>query len=218
MVTITRLFTQARFQTRVMLTLVFIVTLQAIVSGSFTLHYIEVVLEERIGEQALQLSRVISTLPQIRQGLVKRDAKQIQAFAEAIRLETDARFIVVGDLDGIRFSHPIVERIGKKRVGGDNQRAIENGESYVSKAVGSLGPSMRGKSPIFDSNGSIIGVTSVGYMLDSIDDRVSGYQNSVILILITSLLASMLVGMAISRHFKKVLFGLEPEEIARLFE
>jgi two-component system CitB family sensor kinase len=130
MVTITRLFTQARFQTRVMLTLVFIVTLQAIVSGSFTLHYIEVVLEERIGEQALQLSRVISTLPQIRQGLVKRDAKQIQAFAEAIRLETDARFIVVGDLDGIRFSHPIVERIGKKRVGGDNRRAIENGESY----------------------------------------------------------------------------------------
>jgi two-component system CitB family sensor kinase len=218
MVTITRLFTQARFQTRVMLTLVFIVTLQAIVSGSFTLHYIEVVLEERIGEQALQLSRVISKLPQIRQGLVKRDAKQIQAFAEAIRLETDARFIVVGDLDGIRFSHPIVERIGKKRVGGDNQRAIENGESYVSKAVGSLGPSMRGKSPIFDSNGNIIGVTSVGYMLDSIDDRVSGYQNSVILILITSLLASMLVGMAISRHFKKVLFGLEPEEIARLFE
>ena len=154
-------------------------------------------LEERIGEQALQLSRVISTLPQIRQGLVKRDAKQIQAFAEAIRLETDARFIVVGDLDGIRFSHPIVERIGKKRVGGDNQRAIENGESYVSKAVGSLGPSMRGKSPIFDSNGNIIGVTSVGYMLDSIDDRVSGYQNSVILILITSLLASMLVGLAL---------------------
>jgi two-component system CitB family sensor kinase len=218
MVTITRLFTQARFQTRLMLTLVFIVLLQAIVSGSFTLHYIEVVLEERIGEQALQLSRVISSLPQIRQGLAERDAKQIQALAEAIRLETDARFIVVGDLEGIRFSHPIVERIGKKRVGGDNQRAIENGESYVSKAVGSLGPSMRGKSPIFDRNGNIIGVTSVGYMLDSIDARVSGYQHSVIFILITSLFVSMLVGMAISRHFKKVLFGLEPEEIARLFE
>jgi two-component system CitB family sensor kinase len=218
MVAITRLFTQARLQTRLMLTLVFIVLLQAVVSGSFTLHYIEVVLEERIGEQALQLSRVISSLPQIRQGLADRDAKKIQALAEAIRLETDARFIVVGDLEGIRFSHPIIERVGKKRVGGDNQRAIENGESYVSKAVGSLGPSMRGKSPIFDFNGKIIGVTSVGYMLDKIDARVSGYQSSVIFIVMTSLFFSMLVGMAISRHFKKVLFGLEPEEIAHLFE
>ena len=103
---ITNLFTQARLQTRLMLTLIFVVLLQAIISGSFTLHYIKVVLEDRIGDQALQLSRVVSALPQIRQGLLDRDVDQIQPLAEAIRQETDARFIVVGDLEGIRFSHP----------------------------------------------------------------------------------------------------------------
>jgi two-component system CitB family sensor kinase len=215
---ITNLFTQARLQTRLMLTLIFVVLLQAIISGSFTLHYIKVVLEDRIGDQALQLSRVVSALPQIRQGLLDHDVDQIQPLAEAIRQETDARFIVVGDLEGIRFSHPIVERIGKKRVGGDNQRAIDNKESYVSKAVGSLGPSMRGKSPILDDQGAVIGVTSVGYMLDSVGKTISGYQKSVIFIVIASLFVSVLVGMAISEHFKRVLFGLEPEEIARLFE
>ena len=218
MTAIIRLFTQARLQTRLMLTLIFVVLLQAIISGSFTLHYIEVILEERIGEQALQLSRVVSNLPEIRQGLVEHDVEQIQPLAESIRQQTDARFIVVGDIEGIRFSHPIVERIGKKRVGDDNQRAIEKGESYVSKAVGSLGPSMRGKSPIFDDSGNIIGVTSVGYMLDSVDSTITGYQKSVILIVIASLFFSMLMGMAISGHFKRILFGLEPEEIARLFE
>ena len=120
---ITSWFTQARLQTRIMLTLIFVVLLQATISGSFTLHYIKVVLENRIGEQALQLSRVVSALPQFRQGLIDRDVSQIQPLAEMIRQQTDARFIVIGDLDGIRFSHPIVERIGKKRVGGDNQRA-----------------------------------------------------------------------------------------------
>ena len=135
-----------------------------------------------------------------------------------IRQETDARFIVVGDLEGIRFSHPLVDRIGKKRVGGDNQRAIEKKESYVSKAVGSLGPSMRGKSPILDDQGEVIGVTSVGYMLDSVGEIISGYQKSVILIVFASLFVSVLVGMTISKHFKRILFGLEPEEIARLFE
>ena len=218
MTTITKLFSKARLTTRLMLTLIFVVLLQAIVSGGFTLHYIEVILEERIGDQALQLSQVVSNLPQIRQGLLERDSRQIQPLAESIRGKTDARFIVVGDLQGIRFSHPIADRIGKKRVGGDNQRAIDKGESYVSKAVGSLGPSMRGKSPVFDQDGNVIGVTSVGYMLDSIDGTISGYQNSVILVVIASLLFSMLVGLAISGHFKRILFGMEPEQIARLFE
>jgi len=201
-----------------MLALILVVLLQAIISGSFTLRYIEVILEQRIGDQALQLSRVVSSLPQIRQGLIDRNVDQIQSLAESIRSNTDARFIVIGDLDGIRFSHPIPERIGKKRVGGDNQRAIEKGESYVSKAVGSLGPSMRGKSPIFDDTGNVIGVTSVGYMLDSVDETIRGYQKSVIMIVVASLFLSVLVGMAISSHFKRILFGLEPEEIARLFE
>lgn len=218
MIKITSLFTQARLQTRIMLALILVVLLQAIISGSFTLRYIEVILEQRIGDQALQLSRVVSSLPQIRQGLIDRNVDQIQSLAESIRSNTDARFIVIGDLDGIRFSHPIPERIGKKRVGGDNQRAIEKGESYVSKAVGSLGPSMRGKSPIFDDTGKVIGVTSVGYMLDSVDETIRGYQKSVIMIVVASLFLSVLVGMAISSHFKRILFGLEPEEIARLFE
>jgi len=215
---ISNLFTQARLQTRIMLTLIFVVLLQATISGSFTLHYIKVVLEDRIGDQALQLSRVVSALPQVRQGLLDQDVKQIQPLAELIRQQTDARFIVVGDLEGIRYSHPITDRIGKKRVGGDNQRAIEEKESYVSKAVGSLGPSMRGKSPVLDEQNNVIGVTSVGYMLDSVGETISGYQTSVILIVITSLFISALVGMAISAHFKRILFGLEPEEIARLFE
>ncbi len=218
MTTFTKLFSKARLTTRLMLTFVFIVLLQAIVSGGFTLHYIEVILEQRIGEQALQLSRVVSNLPQIRQGLLDRDSRQIQPLAESIRAQTDARFIVVGDLQGIRYSHPIAERIGKQRVGGDNQRAIDKGESYVSKAVGSLGPSMRGKSPVFDHEGKVIGVTSVGYMLDSIDGTISGYQNVVILVVMASLIISMIVGLAISGHFKRILFGMEPEQIARLFE
>ncbi len=215
---ITQLFSKARLTTRLMSTLIFVVLLQAIVSGGFTLHYIEVILEERIGDQALQLSQVVSNLPQIRQGLLDHNSSQIQSLAESIRGQTDARFIVVGDLEGIRYSHPIADRIGKKRVGGDNQRAIDKGESYVSKAVGSLGPSMRGKSPVFDNTGKVIGVTSVGYMLDSIDGTISGYQKSVMLVVIASLLFSMLVGLVISGHFKRILFGMEPEQIARLFE
>ncbi len=201
-----------------MLAFAMVVLIQAAIYGAFTHGYIKFVLEERIGEQALQLSKVVSSLPQIRQGLSQQEVSEIQPLAELIRSQTDARFIVVGDREGIRFSHPIPERIGKKRVGGDNQRALVNAESYVSKAVGSLGPSMRGKSPVFDDQGEVIGVTSVGYMLDSVDHTILGYQKSVFMMVLASLVISIIVSVVVARYFKRILFGLEPEEIARLFE
>ncbi|MCP4078502.1 MAG: sensor histidine kinase [Gammaproteobacteria bacterium] len=207
-----------KLQTRLMLAFAFVVLIQAAITGGITHSYIQVILENRIGEQALQLSKVVSHLPQIRQGLQQRDVNQIQPLAELLRKQTDARFIVVGDENNIRFSHPIPERIGKKRVGGDNQRALESGESYISKAVGSLGPSIRGKSPVFDNEGNVIGVTSVGYMLDRVDQTIQGYQQSALLVVLISLIISIITGIIVTRYFKRVLFGLEPEEIASLYE
>jgi two-component system CitB family sensor kinase len=212
-----QVFSHLKLRTRLLLVLASIVLIQALISGSFTLHYIKLVLEERIGEQALQLSRLVSELPQIRQGLVREDPEMVQHFAELIRAQTTARFIVVGDRNGIRYSHPIPERIGKQRVGGDNQRALD-GESYVSRAVGSLGPSLRGKSPVLDAQGNVIGVTSVGYMLDSVEETIGLYQNSVLQIVLISLVISILLAIWISSYFKRVMFGLEPEEIAQMFE
>jgi two-component system, CitB family, sensor kinase len=205
-------------QTRLMLAFATVVLIQAAITGAITMRYIQVELEQRIGDQALQLSNIVSNLPQIRQGLAERNVDMVQPMAEQIRKNTDARFIVVGDRDGIRFSHPIPERIGKKRVGGDNARALEKGESYVSRAVGSLGPSIRGKSPVYDDKGQIIGVTSVGYMLDSVDKTIFSYQQSALTVVLISLLVSILTGVGVARYFKRILFGLEPEEIARLFE
>ncbi len=215
---LSRLSLRLKLQTRLMLAFAFVVLIQAAITGSITHSYIQVILENRIGEQALQLSKVVSNLPQIKQGLQQRDVNQIQPLAELLRKQTDARFIVVGDKNNIRFSHPLPERIGKKRVGGDNQRALESGESYISKAVGSLGPSIRGKSPVFDNEGNVIGVTSVGYMLDRVDQTIQGYQQSALLVVLISLIFSIITGVIVTRYFKKVLFGLEPEEIARLYE
>ncbi len=205
-------------QTLILFAFVFVVFIQAAITGSITHNYIQVILEERIGGQALELSKIVSSLPQIQKGLEEREVNQVQPLAELVRKQTEARFIVVGDRDGIRFSHPLPERIGQKRVGGDNQRALVKGESYVSKAVGSLGPSIRGKSPVVDNQGNIIGVTSVGYMLDSVGQTISGYQRSALWVVLISLLISIITGVIVSRYFKRILFGLEPEEIARLYE
>ena len=125
------------------------------------------ILNEYIGRVALNVSRSVSLSPIVSQGLIQLEPDGIQRYAESVREATGASFVVVGDYEGKRYSHPVPERIGKYMVGGDNERALVQGQSYVSIAVGTLGPSLRGKVPIFSSGGEILGVVSVGYLIET---------------------------------------------------
>ncbi len=49
------------------------------------------------------------------------------------------------------------------------QGALEKGESYFITGKGSMGMAMRAKTPIFDDDGKVIGVVSIGYPVSKID-------------------------------------------------
>ena len=139
------------------------------------------ILEEYIGRNALNVSKAVSLTTEIQQGLLKKNSSEIQQYAESVRKATGAKFVVVGDHEGKRYSHPVPERIGKFMVGGDNERALEGGEAYISKAVGTLGPSMRGKVPVFDDSAKVIGVVSVGYLQETVEEVTADYLQRILL-------------------------------------
>ena len=62
-------------------------------------------------------------------------------------------------------------------VGGDNGLVFK-GESVISESTGTLGPSLRGKAPIF-SQGEVIGVVSVGYLQTDIEKELSKIQKKI---------------------------------------
>ena len=128
-----------------------------------------------------------------------------------------AAFIVIGNEQGIRLVHPIDQRLGKPMRGGDNQKALVLGESYVSIAQGSLGISVRGKAAVKDENGQIIGVVSVGYLLDSLQDRIEPYLAFLILMALLVVGVNAVISNYASRRFQKAILGFEPEEIGRLY-
>ena len=175
------------------------------------------ILEEYIGRNALNVSKTVSLTTVVHEGLKNKNSTQIQIYAESVRKATGARFVVVGDHEGRRYSHPVPERIGKLMVGGDNPRALERGEAYVSKAVGTLGPSMRGKVPIFANSGKVIGVVSVGYLQETVESVTEGYLQRVLLWVFGLFLFGGIGTWLIARNVKQSIFGLEPVEIARLF-
>jgi CitB family two-component system sensor histidine kinase CitS len=176
-------------------------------------------IEENKGRLALELSKTVSFIPTIIQAFQTSDpSKTIQPIAEKIRKETGAEFVVIGNRDGTRYAHPIITKIGQKMKGGDNERALMHGEYYISKAEGSLGPSIRGKSPIFNDQGEIIGIVSVGFLLEDVQQQILNNITRVLIVSFFALLISLLGSMLLGRNIRRDTMGLEPYEIATLYK
>jgi two-component system CitB family sensor kinase len=194
-----------------------LILFMVIVFGAY--HYSNLVknIQEQIGKQALSVAHTVAEIPEIKEAFTKKEPAQfIQPITEQIRKKTGAEYIVVGNKQGIRYSHPYVERIGKHMVGGDNAPALEQGKSYISKAVGSLGSSLRGKVPIRNSQGEVIGVVSVGFLTRDINQLIETNFRDIIFILLLFFLIGTFGSFFIARYIKALIFGLEPSEISTL--
>ncbi|MBQ1161094.1 sensor histidine kinase [Streptomyces sp. A73] len=93
----------------------------------------------------------------------------VQRLAERIRHATGASYIVVLDTRGIRWSHAEPRRIGH-RVSTDPGPALAGREVHHIDE-GTLGRSARGKVPLHDERGKVVGAVSVGIAYDSVRDR-----------------------------------------------
>ncbi|MGM1031171.1 MAG: ATP-binding protein [Bacillota bacterium] len=206
-----------RLHTKLMLG---ICTLIILMGGIFEVIFINILennLKKETGEKALSVAQTISLLPEIKQAFgTDHPSVIIQPIAERIRRQIDAEFIVIGDENETRLSHPNPDLIGKKMVGGDNA-GVWDGKSIITESTGTLGPSIRGKSPII-ANEKVIGVVSVGYLQDDIEKEVSSIQRKIVLIISFILIGGLLVAFFISFNIKKAILGLEPKEIAWMFQ
>ena len=76
---------------------------------------------------------------------------------------------------------------------------------------------MRGKVPIFDGSGKVIGVVSVGYLQETVESVTEGYLQRVLLWVCGLFLLGGIGTWLIAKDVKRSILGLEPLEIARLF-
>ena len=184
----------------------------------FFQHMLSLTIKEQIGSRALTVAEAIAEIPAIRDAFSDDDpSKTIQPIVEQIRKKTGAQFIVVGNTEGIRYSHPVPTRIGKEMVGGDNGPVLQ-GKSIISEATGTLGPSLRGKTPIFDTQGKVIGVVSVGFLIEDIKEINLQYRNKIIFVVFSMILVGIFGAILITNQLKKAILGLEPKQIVSLYQ
>ncbi|MFJ8064992.1 ATP-binding protein [Psychrobacillus sp. NPDC096426] len=194
------------------------VSLVAIMTGISFYFIISHAIEGQIGERALSIAVTTAERPDIVAGFGSENPSDVlQPIAMSIQSSTGAEYVVIGDKEGIRYAHPVVERIGKKMVGDDNEQALLYGKSYISEATGTLGTALRGKAPVMDANGEIIGIISVGFLKEDMTTIFIRYVDNIAYIVVTAILLGILGSSILARNIKKELFNLEPAEIATLF-
>ncbi|MGS2742654.1 ATP-binding protein [Halomonas sp. LS-001] len=205
------------FRLQVMLLVGLLLAGMLLAQGAYLNYRLAETVTHQMGERALAVARTVAAMPEVINAFATPEpARIIQPLAEQVRQQTGARYVVVGNTQTVRYSHPIAERIGQRMVGGDNEQALVHGQSYVSEATGTLGTAMRGKTPIRDAQGNIIGVVSVGFMLERVDMDAARYTSLGWMLVALMILLGFAGAFWLSQHLKKVILGLEPYEIARL--
>ncbi|PLR85679.1 MULTISPECIES: ATP-binding protein [Bacillus] len=206
-----------RLHTKLMLGISIVIIFLGVVYEYTFKNIMESNLEHDIGTKALAIAETIASMTEIERAFQSENpAFIIQPIAETIRKQVGAEFIVVGNREEIRYSHPNPERIGQKMVGGDNGRVFK-GKSVISESTGTLGPSLRGKAPIM-SGDQVIGVVSVGYLQTDIEKEVSAIQRKIFITTMIILVGGLLSALLISLNIKRAIFGLEPNEIAWMYQ
>jgi two-component system, CitB family, sensor kinase len=191
-----------------------LVTLVLVLTG-FSYMVIRTHFQEK-GEEALGLAKAIANMPAIVGAFhTPNPSATIQPLTEQIRNQTGAEFIVIGNMQLIRYSHPNPDEIGKRMVGNDDALVLQ-GQPSISEAVGTLGLSIRGKAPVFDQSSKEIGVVSVGFLVKNIWQQIFVSLFKMAGLGTAGLAISFLGANLLSGHLKKQIFNMEPGEIAFL--
>jgi two-component system, CitB family, sensor histidine kinase DctS len=196
-----------------------VVSVSIAMSGWIMVYSISDAFEKELGERARAIARTVAQMPNIQNNVGKPGGEEkIQPVAERTRVATNVDYIVIIDMNRIRYSHPTEKLIGQKFVGGDELASLSEHE-YISKAQGTLGYSIRAFVPIMNEEGvKQVGVAVVGVLTPTFQALVDQYRNDILLSLIWGLLIGLLGSLLLAQNIKKQTLGLEPYEIARMVE
>ncbi|MDU2063600.1 MAG: DcuS/MalK family sensor histidine kinase [Sporomusaceae bacterium] len=206
-----------RLTTKIILLVSFVVAISLVVTAVGMSNYIEGTIKENLGNSSMNVARSVANNQAIIEAMELGDRQSVQEMAERIRTTTGSTYIVIFDTQGSRFSHPVAELVGQPIQGGDEGMALQ-GQEYFSHSVGTFGESLRAFTPIHSQNGQIIGGVVVGVLMENLQAAVWQSRKFVFAVMIFGLLIGAIGSYFLARNIKQGLFGLEPEQIAKILE
>ena len=174
-------------------------------------------LEQEYEQRALAIARSVAEEPGLADDVLRSRPTQhgpVQAAAEAVRRSTGALYVVVTDDRGVRYSHTNPAEIGR-HVSTSPDAALA-GHDVAAVQRGTLGMSARGKVPLRDGHGRIVGEVSVGISMDAVNARTWNLVVVLGLIGVGALTVGVIGAVSLGRRLRRTTLGLQPDEMADL--
>ncbi|KUO09471.1 histidine kinase [Streptomyces sp. DSM 15324] len=143
-------------------------------------------------------------------------SKVLQPLTEAGRKAAGVDFVVVMDTNGIRYTHPLPDRIGKRFVGKIEPSLA--GKVYTESVHGPLGEEVQATVPIRNDRNQVVALVSAGLKVKN----VTGLVERQIPIILTAgafaLAAATAATVLVSRRLRRQTHSLAPNEMTRMYE
>lgn len=200
------------------ITLFMTIILVAVIGGIgiYTSKQVEDTIENQMGNNAMDLAVTIASMDIIKENLgTTKDYRIIQETIENLREKTRFQYIIVMDMDGIKYSYPYENALGQRYKSGGEERVLTTGDAYVSADRNVLISAIRAFAPIY-YDGEQVGAVLVGLLTDTVHKEVSTYINKFHRSLGIGLVMGIIGAWILAFAIKRTIFGLEPKEIALL--
>ncbi len=174
-------------------------------------------LDDQAMRRALAIAQTTAAHPRLAEDLRSSPptgAGPVQREADRIRRASGAEYVVIMNKDGVRWSHPDRTQIGEV-VSTDPSDALA-GHDVMEIDNGTLGRSARGKVPLRDAEGVIVGAVSVGIAYDSVRARLIHSIPGLLAYAGGALAVGALAAYVISRRVQRQTRGLAFSDISAL--
>jgi two-component system CitB family sensor kinase len=209
-------FSRIRFSQQILLLQIGVVVLLLAVGVGLVSWLLRSTLEEQYGRRALAIARSVAVDPVVVDlAAARASGGELERRVRAVTARNDALFVVITDDRGIRLAHPDPANIGRP-VSTDASEALSGNDVVSAVETGTLGISVRSKTPVRSPDQRVVGEVSVGFELaDPMADL-----NRRLPVIAAFAAGALLLGVGVSallnRRLRRLTHGLEPHELTEL--
>ncbi|NEB06075.1 sensor histidine kinase [Streptomyces sp. SID13726] len=172
--------------------------------------------EDAARSQARAVARAVADSPSVRSAIhTARPTAELQPYALRVMADTDVDFVTIMSPQGIRWTHPDKEQIGRHFLG-NTERALK-GDTFTETYTGTLGSSVRAVTPV-EEDGKVIGLVSAGIKVEEISKRVQGQLTALIAVAGGALALGAVGTYVVNARLRRHTHGMNAAELSRMHD
>ncbi|MFE7190973.1 ATP-binding protein [Kitasatospora sp. NPDC057541] len=196
-----------------------VVIVAAVVAGGAVLAYLFTAdrTEDAARRQVTAVARAVADSPAVLAAVTAPDPTAVlQPYAERVRADTGVSFVTVMDTEGVRWTHPLPEQIGRTFLGHIDWALA--GRTRSETYTGTLGPSVRVVTPVLDERHRVVALVSAGITVQSISAQLRGPLLALVGVAAGALALGGIATYLANSRLRRHTHGMGPDELSHLYE